>query len=190
LEDVLAEVYRFGQANDAREGEYSRRMLNITPDTGVLLGILARASGARAILELGTSDGYSTLWLAAAARDLGGHVLTIERLQEKAELARANFARAGLAEWITLREGAAEAVLRELSGPYDLIFLDADRPSYMAYLDGLLALLRPGGLLVTDNVVSHAHELTEFLAALKAHPALDTVTLPIGNGEELTYKRA
>lgn len=104
-------------------------------------------------------------------------------------MARANLSRAGLAQWVTLREGDAHAVLAELSGAFDLIFLDADRASYLTYLDRLLDLLRPGGLLVTDNAVSHAGELAEFLARLKADERLDSVTLPIGNGEELTYKR-
>jgi len=90
---------------------------------------------------------------------------------------------------ITCREGSALDILPQLQDPFDLIFLDADRSSYGAYLDSLLGLLRPGGLLITDNVVSHAHELTSFLAALRAHPLLETVTLPFGNGEELSYKR-
>jgi predicted O-methyltransferase YrrM len=93
-------------------------------------------------------------------------------------------------EWVTLREGDAHAVLADLSGPFDLIFLDADRAGYLAYLDLLLDLLRPGGLLITDNVISHAGELAGFLARIRANGRLDSVTLPIGNGEELTYKRA
>jgi predicted O-methyltransferase YrrM len=178
LQQLLSELYQFGQDNDSRETEYARRMLNITPETGQLLAILVRATRATHILEL-----------AAATRDADGHVLTIERLPAKAALARANFARASLSDVITLREGSALDILPQLQDPFDLIFLDADRSSYGAYLDSLLGLLRPGGLLITDNVVSHAHELTSFLAALRAHPLLETVTLPFGNGEELSYKR-
>ena len=189
LRELLEQLAEFGRQNDARETERARRMLNITPETGQLLAILLRATGARQILEVGTSNGYSTIWLAWAARATGGHVTTIERAADKAVMARANFDRAGLADMITLLEGAALDVLAGLQGPYDLIFLDADRPSYLAYADALLPLLHSGGLLVTDNVVSHAHELTGFLARLQHDPTLDTVTVPIGNGEELTYKR-
>lgn len=82
-----------------------------------------------------------------------------------------------------------EWVLHDLAGPFDLIFLDADRPNYLAYLDPLLTLLRKGGLLVTDNVTSYAHEVEDFLRRLKADPALETVPVPLGNGEELTYRR-
>jgi predicted O-methyltransferase YrrM len=185
---LLDELYRFGQEHDARQTERGRRMLNITPETGLFLGILLRALGARNILEVGTSNGYSTIWLADAARETGGHVTTIEAAADKAEMARANFARAGLAEHITVCLGNALDVLATHTGPFDLIFLDADRPNYLRYLELLLPLLRPGGLLVTDNVVSHAHELTDFLARLKMHPLLMSVTLPLGNGEELTLK--
>jgi predicted O-methyltransferase YrrM len=190
VEAVLAEVSTFGQDNDARPVERSMRMLNITPDTGQLLRILVRTMGARRILEVGTSNGYSTMWLAWAATETGGHVTTLERLSEKVALARANFERAGLAPWITIHEGIALETLASLDGPFDLIFLDADRASYLAYLDLLLPLLRVSGLLVTDNVVSHANEVTEFLARLKNDPNLDSVTVPVGNGEELTYRRA
>ena len=190
IEAVLAEVAAFGQATDARETERPRRMLNITPDTGELLRILVRATGAQRILEVGTSNGYSTLWLAWAATETAGHVTTLERAADKASMARANFERAGLAPWITIREGVALEVLATLDGPFDLIFLDADRPNYLAYADALLPLLKVGGLLVTDNVVSHAEELPEFLARIKHDPTLDSVTVPVGNGEEITYKRA
>jgi predicted O-methyltransferase YrrM len=190
VEAVLAEVSAFGQANDANPLDHSMRMLNITPDTGQLLRILVRATGARRILEVGTSDGYSTLWLAWAATETGGHVTTLERLPAKVALAQANFERAGLAPWITIQTGVALESIAALDGPFDLVFLDADRASYLAYLDLLLPRLEVGGLLVTDNVVSHANELVDFLARLKGDPNLDSVTVPVGNGEELTYRRA
>jgi predicted O-methyltransferase YrrM len=189
LEALLDELAAFGRENDARETDRERRMLNITPDTGRLLAILVRASGARRLLEVGTSNGYSTIWLAWAAQGTDGEVTTIERSQAKAALARGNIERAGLSERVSVRVGQAGEVLAALAGPFDFIFLDADRESYPAYLDRILSLLRPGGLLVTDNVVSHAHELGEFLERIKGDPNLESVTLPIGNGEELTYKR-
>jgi predicted O-methyltransferase YrrM len=190
VEAVLAEVSAFGVTNDPQATNRSMRMLNVTPDTGQLLRILVRSSGARRILEIGTSNGYSTMWLAWAASETGGHVTTIERLPEKVELARANFERTGLAPWITIRQGVALETLATLDGPFDLVFLDADRVSYLAYLDLLLPLLKIGGLLVTDNVVSHANEVAAFLSRLKSDPRLDSVTVPVGNGEELTYRRA
>ena len=189
LRALLDELAEFGRQNDARETEHSRRMLNVTAETGQFLAIRVRATRATQILEIGASNGYSTIWLAWAARDTGGHVATIERSQDKAAMARINLRRAGLAERVTVREGTALDILSELDGPYDLIFLDADRPNYLAYLARLLPLLRPRGLLVADNGVSHARELREFLHALQSDPGLDTVILPVGNGEALAYKK-
>ncbi len=189
LHALLGELAEFGHRNDTQETERSRRMFNITPETGRFLAILVRAMHATRILEVGTSNGYSTIWLAWAASDTGGHATTIERSPDKAAMARANLRRSGLTDRVTVQEGVALDVLAGLVGPYDLIFLDADRPNYLAYLGRLVPLLRAGGLLVTDNVVSHAHEVQEFLRVLAHDPGLDTVILPVGNGEALTSKR-
>jgi predicted O-methyltransferase YrrM len=189
LRTFLADLAELGRQNDARETERGKRLLNITPETGELLAILVRAIRARRILEIGTSNGYSTIWLAWAAQETDGQVTTLERLASKARLARANFARAGVAERITLIEGIALATMAGLDEPFDFIFLDADRPAYLPYLEAVVPRLRPGGLLVTDNVVSHAHELTDFLDRLARHPLLDTVTVPVGNGQTISYKR-
>ena len=188
LRAFLDELAERGRRQDAKESQHSKRFLNITPETGRFLAILIRAVRATRILEIGTSNGYSAIWLAWGAAGTGGHVTTIERSAEKIGMARANLTRAGLADRVTVHEGAALDVLAELVGPYDLIFLDADRPNYLHYLGWIVPLLRPGGLLVTDNVVSHADELRAFLQALESAPALETVTIPVGNGQALSYK--
>lgn len=188
LRAFLEDLADLGRQHDAEEPEHSKRFLNIAPETGRLLAILVRAIRAGQILEVGTSNGYSTIWLAWAAASTDGHVTTIERSASKIAMARANLERAGMAGRVTVREGLALDVLGGLRGPYDLIFLDADRPNYLAYLRRAVALLRPGGLLVTDNVVSHANELREFLHAVQSDPVLETVVLPLGNGQSLTYK--
>jgi predicted O-methyltransferase YrrM len=186
---LLDELARSGEANDARETERTRRMLNITPDTGRLLWILVRSTRARRILEVGTSNGYSTIWLAAAAGAEGGRVTTLERNPDKARLARENLRRAGLLDRVDIREGVAAETLATLPGPFDLVFLDADRPSYALYLDLALPRLAPGGLLVADNVVSHADELRDYLERVTSHPDLFSVTVPVGKGEAISFKR-
>ena len=186
---VLDELAEFGRQNDAREAERSRRMLNVAPETGRLLAILVRATDAHRILEVGTSNGYSTIWLAWAAHETGGHVTTVERAAAKAAMASTNLRRAGVSHVVTLLEGVALDVLAGQTGPYDLVFLDADRPNYLAYLDLLLPRLRPGGLLVADNIISHAHELGGFLRRVENDSTLETLTLPVGSGVQLTYKR-
>jgi predicted O-methyltransferase YrrM len=185
---LLDELYQFGRANDARNAERGRRMLNITSDTGRLLWILVRATRATRILEVGTSNAFSTIWLADAARETGGRVITLEQSPDKIAQARANLARAGVADRVEIREGRAADTLAALAGPFDFVFLDADRPSYASYLELVLPKLSPSGLLVADNVVSHRQELEDYLSRVKSNSALFSVTLPIGNGEEISLK--
>jgi predicted O-methyltransferase YrrM len=188
LQQVLDELARFGEDNDARESARPRRMLNITRDTGRLLWILVRATRATRILEVGTSNAFSTIWLADAARATGGRVTTLEANPDKVTLARGNLSTAGVADLVEIVEGPAAETLLRLPGPFDLVFLDADRPSYLTYLELVVPRLRSGGLLVADNVTSHASELQDYLARVKSHPQLFTVTVPIGNGEEIAVK--
>jgi predicted O-methyltransferase YrrM len=188
LMELLDRLAHFGDKHDAGEIDRARKMLNITPDTGRLLWILVRARGATRILEVGTSNGYSTIWLADAARETSGRVITLERNPEKIALARANLAEAGLTEYVDLYEGNAADTLVQLSGPFDFVFLDADRPQYLRYFELVFSRLASGGLLVADNVISHAQELTAYLASVKSHPGLFSMTVPIGKGEEISVK--
>jgi len=184
----LEKLAKIGEDNDARETARPKRMLNITRDTGRLLWILVRAMGATRILEVGTSNAFSTMWLADAARSTGGRVTTLELNPEKIALARASLATAGLDGVVDIIEGRAADTLAALPGPLDLVFFDADRASYLAYLELVIPKLRSGGMLIADNVTSHAQELQDYLRRVKAHPQLFTVTVPIGNGEEITLK--
>ena len=188
LTALLDRLSHFGEMHDAQEVPHSRKMLNITPDTGRLLWILVRTRRATRILEVGTSNAYSTIWLADAAREISGQVITLERSRDKVTHARANLSEAGLAEYVDLKEGDAAEALKQLSGPFDLVFLDADRPQYLTYFELVFPKLVSGGLLVADNAVSHAHELAAYLTRVKADPRLFSVTLPVGKGEELSFK--
>ena len=188
LLQMLETLAQFGEDNDARETARPKRMLNITRDTGRLLWILVGATHATRILEVGTSNAFSTIWLADAARATGGRVTTLELNPDKIALARANLDQAGLAGVVDIIEGKAAETLTRLPGPFDLVFLDADRPSYLTYLELVVPKLRAGGLLVADNVTSHASELQDYLTRVKAHPQLFSVTVPIGNGEEIAVK--
>jgi predicted O-methyltransferase YrrM len=189
LASLLAELEQFGLANDRATTERQRRMLNITRDTGEFLAVLARATLARRVLEIGTSNGYSTLWLASAARATGGSVTTVERSQDKVGLASANFARSGLAPFISLLHDDAGRVLeRSPDGGVDLIFLDSERPEYPGWWPHLKRVLRPGGLLVADNATSHPEQMAPFVALVKADADFVTSLVPVGNGEFLAVK--
>lgn len=189
LMDLLAELEDFGQQNDATITDRTRRMLNITRDTGEFLVVLVKAMDATRVLEIGTSNGYSTLWLARAARDVGGAVTTVEVSELKISLAKANFARSGLERFITLVHDNAGNVLKGTpEASVDLLFLDSERPEYPGWWPDLKRVLRPGGLLVVDNATSHAEQLAPFVALVTADPTFTTSLVPVGNGEFLAVK--
>src|SRR5262245_52466223 len=120
-------------------------MLNITRDTGRLLWILVRGMRAPRVLEVGTSNGFSTIWLADAARAVDGRVTTLEFNPDKVALARSNLARAGVDAVVDVIEGKAADSIARLPGPFDLVFLDADRASYLQYLELVVPKLAQGG---------------------------------------------
>ena len=130
--------------------------IDVTPNQGKLLQVLAQLAGARYILEIGTLGGYSTIWLARALPG-GGRLITLEFNPKHAEIARSNIARAGLAQVVDIRVGAALDTLpklaKEISEPFDLIFIDADKPNNSEYLRWALKLSHPGSLIIVDNVV-------------------------------------
>lgn len=140
----------------AASAEAGLPSINVTPSQGRLLFLLARAIGARSILEIGTLGAYSTIWLARALPE-GGRVVTLESNTRHADVASANIARAGLQDRVDLRVGTALTTLQSLAetkaGPFDLIFIDADKPSYPDYLTWSLELSRPGTMIIADNVV-------------------------------------
>ena len=184
LQNLLSELEAFGRANDASTSDRSRRMLNITHDTGLFLSFLLRTSQAKRVLEIGTSNGYSTLWLAEAAKSVRGNVVTVEQSDSKVELARSTFSRSGLSDVINLYHGEAGQFLAS-SGPdsFDLIFLDSERSEYVAWWPEIRRVLRLGGSLVVDNATSHAQELSEFIALVSSLPDYVSVVIPVGNGE-------
>jgi predicted O-methyltransferase YrrM len=189
VRSLLQELERFGRENDARATERREKMLNITPETGELLSLLVRATKARRVLEIGTSNGYSTLWLADAVQPLAGSVVTVEVAAAKVALAQKNFERAGLSRWIRQEVTEAGEFLRgQRSSSVDLLFLDSDREHYVTWWPWIQEALAPGGLMVVDNAVSHASEMARFIEVVAATPGYTTVLVPIGNGELLVLK--
>src|SRR5437588_7448176 len=173
----LDELYEIGRRHDAHEQERSRKMLNLEPDTARFLYILLRSSRRMRILEIGTSNGYSTIWLAWAASASGGHVISIDRDAHKQALAEANLLRAELREVVDLVCGDATEIVADLPGPFDCVFFDADRYSAPAQLNLLLSKLAPGALLLADNALSHPGEIASYLQALESLPQFDRVVL-------------
>ena len=189
LAALLRELESFGEENDARVTDHKTRMLNITPETGAFVALLVRALKARRILEIGTSNGYSTLWLAYAVQQLGGQVVTVDRSTYKVDLARRNFERAGLSSSITSHLIEAGRFYEEQSNSsYEFIFLDSDRGEYVGWWPSLRRILVAGGLLVVDNAVSHENELRAFVELVRATAGYMTSLVPVGKGELVILK--
>lgn len=159
------------------------RLRAISPEVGQFLLTLAISIGAKTIVEVGTSGGYSTLWLAVAASKTGGRVITFENDPAKAVRARGTFERAGMGRFVELREGDGAKGLLDLDGPADLVFVDSEKRDYVRLLDLAVDALRPGGLFVADNLISHESELVEFRAKALSDPRLTGLVVPIGAGE-------
>jgi predicted O-methyltransferase YrrM len=184
-----SELYAVSHEHDLAQADRLDRFRNVEPETAELLGVLIRAARARRILELGTSNGYSTIWLADAAEATGGHVISVDVDAARTELARANLTAAGLTERVELRtEDAADTVAGCEDASVEFVFLDAERPAYPGYLADLVRILTPGGVLAVDNVRSHAHELVEFAALIEREPDLVQTVVPVGAGLRLAVR--
>ena len=185
---VLDELERL----DAREREKgaprAERLRQVTPEVGRFLHTLVLATRPRSIVEVGTSGGYSTVWLATAARAVKASVVTLEIDPAKVRRATAGLREAGVDGVATIVEGDAFAYLRERSEPIDFVFLDAEKEDYTAFLDLIVPLLPVGGLLVADNLTSHADDLAEFRRRAESDPRLSAVVVPIGRGELVAAK--
>ena len=186
---LVDELYAVSHAHDEERSDRLERFRNVEPPTAELLGVLIRATGAGRVLELGTSNGYSTIWLADAAQATGGSVVSVDVDSERTGLARENLRRAGLEDRVELRtEDAAATLARSAEGEWEFVFLDAERPAYSGYLRDLVRTLTPGGVLAVDNVESHAHELVEFTSLIEAEPELTQTVVPVGAGLRLAVR--
>ncbi|RYY03520.1 MAG: methyltransferase domain-containing protein [Gammaproteobacteria bacterium] len=189
LAALLKDLELFGDANDISNNDRSQKMLNITRDTGEFLLVLVNAMNAKNILEIGTSNGYSTLWLTQGASKTNGQVKTIEYSEYKISLARENFLKSGLQKYIQQIHGDAAQILDTyIENETDFIFLDSNRSDYINWWPHIKRSLRTGGLLVVDNAISHAAELESFIKAVREDDAFITSLLPIGKGEFLASK--
>jgi predicted O-methyltransferase YrrM len=183
LATLLDELRRDGVEHDKTRADRLDRLRNVEPDTARLLSVLVVATGAHRVLELGTSNGYSTLWLADAVRGVGGTLVSVEIDAARSAMAEQNLERGGLRSSVEVRvEDAATTLRNSRDESWNMIFLDAERPAYVSYWPDLLRVLRPGGLLAVDNVISHAHELHEFRALLGSDPGVSEAVVPTGAG--------
>jgi predicted O-methyltransferase YrrM len=207
IEQYLAGLNSAGDAvlHEIARGNEQRGLPLVDAEVGALLRVLATTAGATRILEIGTAIGYSGIWLAGALPP-GGMLLTMEMDEERANEARENFAKAGVTDRVSVIVGDAQLKIAKVSGPFDLIFQDGAKSLYEPLLDRLVALLRPGGLLVTDNVLwngevvpgysqspiqppEDTRAIADYNQRLSAHPDLVTAVVPLRDGVAISVKK-
>ena len=189
LDQLLHELERLGQQNDAREKDRKKKFLNLERPTAELIYVLLRASKRKQVLEIGTSNGYSTIWVAAALKDrTDASFISIEISPEKLALARLNLSRAGFDRRVELKEGHATEVIAGLKGPFDCVFFDADRISAPAQLRLLMPKLTDDVLLLADNALSHPDEISAYIALVEQLPGFICTLTPVGKGLHIAWR--
>jgi predicted O-methyltransferase YrrM len=190
LDDRVREVLERLEREDAAEREQglpaAERSRQVARTTGQFLFALVAPQAACAVLEIGSSRGYSTIWLAAGVRQLGGRVLSLESDPRKIEAWRRNITEAGLEEWADLVAGDANETLLAIDDIFDVVFLDAEKDDYARLFGVARTKVEPGALFVADNVLSHPDPLSRYSAARQADPTLESVTVPLDRGLELS----
>ena len=194
---VLSVISRLNrQSNRERSGRVKvvpdQEMLAITADTGIFFSILLKAIKAKRILEVGTSVGFSTLWFAdAMGKKRNTKVITIEMNPQKVEQALKNFKEAGVDKMIEIKQGIALDLLHKLKGKFDFVFLDADKENILRYFDLVFPMVRNGGIIAADNMLYPDHfrpTMRKYARHVRTKPNIQSVTVPIGMGEEITIK--
>ena len=183
---VLARLEREDADERAQGLSSEQRSRAVAPTTGRFLFALVAPQNACALLEIGGSRGYSSIWLAAGARMLGGRVLSLEHYSVKCEAWRHNVAEAGLEEWADLIEGDAYETLPTIEDVFDVVFLDAEKEDYERLFGLARGKLEPGGLVVSDNVLSYEETLGAYSRARQTDPTLESVTVPLDRGLEVS----
>ena len=201
-ENIKSVLRKLGKRSELEKSEkiqvnHDERMLTISNETGEFFNILLKAMKAKKILEVGMSVGFSTLWFADAILANNGKIVTIEENQDKITRAKKNFEEAGVSAQIEIQEGKALQILHKLATSeseqqqFDFVFLDADKENNIEYFDLVLPLVRVGGIIATDNILypkEFRPEMKKFTEYIKSKPNVQTMTLDLGNGEEISIK--
>lgn len=188
LKALLTELESFGAENDDGQNDRSKKMLNLESDAALFISILARKGKSQRMLEIGTSNGYSTIWWAWVAEQTGGHVTSIEISPDKQKMADENLKRANLRDKVELLLGDATEIVKSLDGTFDFVFFDADRYSAPEQLKILLPKIEAGALVLADNVTSHPEQIAGYLEAINALDDFDHMVVPVGKGVSVAYR--
>jgi predicted O-methyltransferase YrrM len=190
LDDRVRAVLQRLEQEDAEERERGlpapERSRAVARTTGQFLFVLVAPQWDCEVLEVGASRGYSSLWLAAGVRYLGGHVTSLENDPAKVAAWRANISDAGLDDWVDLIEGDAAETIPGIDDVFDIVFLDAEKGDYEQLFHAARKKLEPGALVIADNVISHTETLGAYVSARQSDPTLESVTITLDRGLELS----
>lgn len=187
IQAVLDELEVWGRENDRVQTDRSRKVLNLERQTAELIRALVAGRHPHRIVEIGTSNAYSTIWLAASVAP-GGHVTSIDRDPQKLQMAKGNLKRAGLLDQVELLLGNASEVVAGIGDRIDVVFFDADRFSAPEQLALLVPKLSANALLLADNVLSHADEIAGYLAAVQQLTDFEHTIVPVGKGLSIAHR--
>ena len=188
LFDMLSALEIQDETEKMRGISASQAMNALNPDSAKFVALLITSKKATNIVEIGTGVGYSTLWLAYAASVVGGKVVTCEIDSAKAEQAKANIEKAGMADYVEILTGDARELLRQRSDAVDFLFIDADYGQYETYFDVVYKQMNVGSTVVADDVVEAENDLADYTTYVQNHPSLESVTIPLGQGLEFSVK--
>ncbi|MFK4291482.1 O-methyltransferase [Bacillus sp. RC250] len=189
LDSLLLQLEQYGEEHDRNKEKREEKLRNISREMGQFLSVLVKECNAKKILEIGTSNGYSTLWLANAVEETNGNVITVELSSERVGEALGNFERANLTQRIDIHNQEAGAFLdSQVDRSFDFIFLDSERTQYMWWWEHIKRILEPKGFLVIDNATSHAGELAGFIKMIEEDVTFETVLLAFQKGAFVARK--
>ncbi|MES5894166.1 MULTISPECIES: class I SAM-dependent methyltransferase [Bacillus cereus group] len=189
LDSLLLQLEQYGEEHDRHKEKREEKLRNISREMGQFLSVLVKGCNAKKILEIGTSNGYSTLWLANAVEETNGNVITVEFSSERVGEALENFERANLTQRIDIHNQEAGAFLdSQVDRSFDFIFLDSERTQYMWWWEHIKRILEPKGFLVIDNATSHAGELAGFIKMIEEDVTFETVLLAFQKGAFVARK--
>ena len=167
----------------------SKEFWNVSPQTGNFMGILIKAVNAENVLEIGTSNGYSSIWLSDALKETGGKLTTIEYWEKRQCLARENIKKCGLSDVVTFKIGEAyEVITSEINDKFDIVFMDANKEEYTKFFEAVHPLLKKGGVLLADNVLSHAKKVKPFIDEITSRNDYRAQVLDLPDGLLIAYK--
>ncbi len=188
LFDILSELEMRDEKEKLNRVPDSQRIQTVDPDGAKLISMLVISKKAQHIVEIGAGVGYATLWLAYAASITGGKVVSCEVDEAKAAETQANLEKANLSQYVELLVGDARETLRNREGTVEFVFIDGEPGQYETYFDVVYKRLDIGGMIVADDVVTLENELSDYSSYVQNHPNLESTTIPLGEGLEVTVR--